>query len=76
MKYPGVTVKILRRAKRIRTDYGFDADKKKWHGPVERRDPAHYQQRSIVAIRPCGNVWCRLWISTDAPRCPHCHERQ
>jgi hypothetical protein len=44
---------------------------------VVRRDPATYQQRpKDVGIRMCGNWTCKLWISSDAPRCPHCHERQ
>lgn len=77
MKWPGVTAKMIRRARRgMRTDYGYDESKKKWLGPVERRDPAHYQRQTSIGIARCLNRWCALWIPDDAARCPHCHERQ
>jgi hypothetical protein len=74
-RVPGVIVRKAYRDRKIRHDYGYDAHKKKWLGPVERRDPRHYQQQSTVLAK-CRNVWCRLWIALDAARCPHCHERQ
>jgi hypothetical protein len=43
---------------------------------VIRRDPATYQGQRDVGIRMCGNWPCKLWIPSNAPRCPHCHERQ
>jgi hypothetical protein len=75
MKWPGVTAKMIRRARTIRRDFGYDDQKKHWTGPVERRNPAHYQQRSTTLAR-CVNRWCGLWISPTVTRCPHCQERQ
>jgi hypothetical protein len=56
--------------------YGKRHEASAWDGPVERRDPRHYQRQSDVGITRCVNIWCKLWIASDAPRCPHCHERQ
>jgi hypothetical protein len=75
-RVPGLLVRKAYHARgKIRTDYRYDAEKKAWRGPVERRDPRHYQRPSVILAR-CLNRWCALWIATDATRCPHCHERQ
>lgn len=65
---------LLARARRMRHDYGYDEQKKKWTGPVERRDPRHYQQRSVIAITRCQNEHCRHWMSGE--RCPVCYTRR
>ena len=78
VKWPGVTAKMIRRAKRgMRTDYGYDENKKQWRGPVVRRDPATYQATPRdCGLARCTNWTCRLWITSGCARCPHCHERQ
>lgn len=63
------------RVRKMRHDYGFSDTKHAWKGPVERRDPRHYQQPSTVLSR-CVNRWCALWLAATPARCPHCHERQ
>ena len=73
-RVPGVLVRKAWKARgKIRTDYADETPR--WTGPVERRDPAHYQQRSVILAR-CVNAFCKLWIATTTTRCPHCHERQ
>jgi hypothetical protein len=49
---------------------------KGWKGPVERRDPRHYQRQGDVGIVKCVNRWCLLWLVSGTARCPHCRERQ
>jgi hypothetical protein len=72
-----VTFPFLQKHPRKRTPhYGTRHEGSAWDGPVERRDPRHYQRQTDVGIRMCRNEWCRLWIASHAARCPHCHERQ
>ena len=73
-----MTFPFLQKHPRKRTmHYGVTGDAQVWRGPVERRDPRHYQPRpKDCGLRRCVNRWCALWIVSDATRCPHCHERQ
>jgi hypothetical protein len=76
-RVPGVIVRKAFRARgKIRRDFAYDEHKKSWKGPVERRDPKHYQQRSVVGVKRCASPVCRHWIASDAGRCTICHERQ
>jgi hypothetical protein len=56
--------------------YGLSGEAKTWKGPVERREPRHYQRQTDVGIARCANRWCKLWISSATTRCPHCHTKQ
>jgi hypothetical protein len=74
VKVPAFTLPQRFRVRRMVSRYGKT---KGWTGPVERRDPATYQrQQSDVGIKRCSSWPCKLWIRSDATRCPHCHERQ
>jgi hypothetical protein len=47
-----------------------------WTGPVVRRDPAAYRQRSQILTWRCENIGCRHWTpkgSRAAGRCLLCH---
>jgi hypothetical protein len=70
----------------MRGDYGKP---KGWTGPVTRLDdlsdaereevgapPRGVRPQSDVGIKRCSSWPCKLWIASDATRCPHCHERQ
>jgi hypothetical protein len=67
---------LVRRGKRP-MHYGTRRGDIVWTGPVERRDPRHYaRQAGDIGIKKCSSWPCKLWIRSDAARCPHCHERQ
>jgi hypothetical protein len=71
---PAFTLPQRFRVRRLVNRYGRAQG---WTGPVERRDPATYQDRPRdCGLTRCTNEWCKLWLVSGTPRCPHCHCRQ
>ena len=73
-----MTFPFLKKPLRKRTPhYGMSGGVPAWGGPVERRDPRHYQRQSgDVGIRKCSNPCCRHWLGSHHQWCPICHEKQ